>query len=1242
MLPSTDHARSSQQQHEKQRFSSSTPDLYDINGRVLVSQPLDAGSNKRRISVVDTPAKGAIAYQKQHHQFVSQTPTPDPFDHAGSRPDGGRPPLGHTSGNAQQQHHHYHHRPRSEASLSGHDLTTVCFNGTAESPASWVPIPETLASHGSALGPSPMLSAASSFSTRSSVQSLQLHRPQPLRHQQDAADSERQQASLHSAVPPSLGVEINPIYEWPAFLEYRRKQSEKGPDDRMGQKWPIERELAFIDALLLIAPIGRRKYQMSSQQDGGGGGGGCNEQYGRNMLISEYLWINCFLQHLAAGIPEPLREWKEEKDESGNLHRDKNGKPKPKVRHHEHYSPRKMVSSHLQVIKAFFKLHPSLYTLFPTQERIRDGDEPEGILSENLKADPVLLALREKRMPEERPNYAYWSWVLAADQRVHLRPSQCWICVSARTVRYVPDEVRGGGYAYNTATGERLDQAQFPHLNKNLRRDEWPRAATGVTGPLLHEYTQAIKQEPGGSAHAMKRDWAHDFPLLHKPLDQALRENVNDIFHCHVVLDVHGGDLPAGSELNSWVEVTIQQPGLHNHDWKVRTLLSRPPELCQDGVAGAEDDPASDKAFTEVVNSSGHVLNCKLAGTCSCDCVRSRQRPEIDVNPPAHELAIMLKELSRYPAHAFTGLVDDSGEGVVRGSSEWMKQEKESDAKKKKKKGKRPSVGNNRQSAGGAGKRAEDCGEDDATVDDDDDSTTENKFRKYMPDGPDKDTPTQIALAKRVAMMQELWSQEQPRHGAAGGQPGPWVRRGVILWTFATAYQVKEESSKLVIAKQDGATSWRFLTPIDPYSAEHRSRAILTGEQVVARAAAATAAAAEDDGLTPVHGLGAPAVHRSQVMSPDPGFQQHMSASMSENFAVATAWPDGDASADLAMAGQQQQQQQQQHGPAYARHSYHHQQRRPQQHHRPPRHTVPSYYGPVLGDMTGVGGGNVAPVAQMPPSSLAQLTGSGMAPNLSFLSTSSAADSVDSAVDPFLSSSLGGYGVVAPDGWEAHGMAEMDGASASSHWSIHGGSGVFGAGGGAAVVGSHPLPWDAHPQHQNQRYHHAAQQLQQQQQQHGPQRRSHHRQGNHHGSPGVWGVPTAASTPTSSAGLDMTATTTAAAAAGPAGQLQHHHQHAAWTAQVMSAASSLASSPCPTPASSHRDDGGGGGRGANRTSRPLKRARQDDDDGDAHGLYAALEPRLGYPRLEGYASVADAKYVEEHEEEDPPVWLKNE
>lgn len=258
MLPAADHARSSQQQQEdEQRFSSSTPDLYDVNGRVLASQPLDARTSKQRISLVDTPAKGVIAYQPQH-QVVSQTPTPDPFDHAGGRPDGGRPPLGHTSGNAQQRNHH---RARPEASLVGHDLTTLCFNGTAASSPAWGPIPESLVSHPGALGPSPVLSTARTFpSTRPSIQSLQLHRPQPLRHQQNAAGREKQQTSLvHNAVPSSLGVvEINPIYEWPQFLEYRRKQSEKGPDDRLGQKWPIERELAFIDgwflSLIILLP----------------------------------------------------------------------------------------------------------------------------------------------------------------------------------------------------------------------------------------------------------------------------------------------------------------------------------------------------------------------------------------------------------------------------------------------------------------------------------------------------------------------------------------------------------------------------------------------------------------------------------------------------------------------------------------------------------------------------------------------------------------------------------------------------------------------------------------------------------------------------------------------------------------------------------------------------------------------------------------------------------------------------
>lgn len=73
----------------------------------------------------------------------------------------------------------------------------------------------------------------------------------------------------------------------------------------------------LLVALLLIPHMGRKKYGMNQKQ--------C----GRNMLITDYLWI-AYCESLPPGIL-----------------------PDPKMKRH-----RKQVSSHIQVLKGFFRHHP--------------------------------------------------------------------------------------------------------------------------------------------------------------------------------------------------------------------------------------------------------------------------------------------------------------------------------------------------------------------------------------------------------------------------------------------------------------------------------------------------------------------------------------------------------------------------------------------------------------------------------------------------------------------------------------------------------------------------------------------------------------------------------------------------------------------------------------------------------------------------------------------------------------------
>ena len=71
--------------------------------------------------------------------------------------------------------------------------------------------------------------------------------------------------------------------------------------------------------------------------------------YGRNMLITEYLWIYHWLLHPA--LPGERIPDRKQRDKCNN------GKP------HKMFRTRKQVSSHIQVLKGFFQSLPTFKRL---------------------------------------------------------------------------------------------------------------------------------------------------------------------------------------------------------------------------------------------------------------------------------------------------------------------------------------------------------------------------------------------------------------------------------------------------------------------------------------------------------------------------------------------------------------------------------------------------------------------------------------------------------------------------------------------------------------------------------------------------------------------------------------------------------------------------------------------------------------------------------------------------------------
>ncbi|KAK4248015.1 regulatory protein abaA [Corynascus novoguineensis] len=577
-----------------------------------------------------------------------------------------------------------------------------------------------------------------------------------------------------------------------AFQNYRKKQADK-PE----QKWPEVLEGHFLDALLLIPQMGRSKYSIEQRQQG------------RNQLIGKYLWVaSC--RDLRPG-EKPSALLLEIRGEKG----------------------RKRVSSHIQVVRSFFATHRCLHFLFGSRQKDKDDKDERHVQKVPLKHNPVLIALSENRMPEQRPNYEYFAQILALNDQVQFRPRRCWIFVSQPDVVVTED-----GSGYLPTTGTKLRGAEYPHLRRNLQRDTWVKEEQLLfKGALLHEFTKEIQQVESGSVSDLSRKWESAFPSLHqrlKAITSSTTDATCDVLHLHTTLELkEKPSFPAESSLSSWVEFSIEQPHLLNHRWKVETRLVRPSEL-----SSVDDSSRKRSGQTKVCERHKdftikyqHQPGCDSSRSTTsgrCDCLSRRSRRDgvsvpFPVPFPATAWAQTLTKCAEYPAHPYNG----------------MKRHERGPAVK--------------------------CEKQD---------TEKTKSRRRSKEH------TQMNLIPKIAMMQEIFSCPPTLSREEGGNEiseGRWTRRGVILWTFDTIHSIVKEgkdTEKLQTAS-GGRTSWRFLTILDPASDHHLQQATVSGHR---------ASADEPRGVSNGITCASQPVSRTAILSPSPTYQQHLDINLNENF----------------------------------------------------------------------------------------------------------------------------------------------------------------------------------------------------------------------------------------------------------------------------------------------------------------------------------------------------------------------
>lgn len=234
-------------------------------------------------------------------------------------------------------------------------------------------------------------------------------------------------------------------------------------------------------------------------------------------------------------------------------------------------------------------------------------------------------------MPDVKPNYEYFSQLLALQSSITVRPKTVEVFVSSPDVK-IRDDV-----AYD-ASDKPLDQASFPHLTKYMNCDDAP----NVLGKdvLLHEYTRSLDRTTSAGVKTVTRRWQKDAPAMYDSLDLPTRDDDCLLLEMCSTVDLHEhARFPSGSELTGYVEVSLTQPALQNHRWKCVTKLTRPPEL--------HNEDGKPDIYT---NESGiHRRGCaESRQDCECDC-HLRPRQDIHVPFPAVEWASILSMAVQYP-----------------------------------------------------------------------------------------------------------------------------------------------------------------------------------------------------------------------------------------------------------------------------------------------------------------------------------------------------------------------------------------------------------------------------------------------------------------------------------------------------------------------------------------------------------------------------------------------------------------
>ncbi|KAI3326515.1 hypothetical protein HD806DRAFT_532147 [Xylariaceae sp. AK1471] len=541
------------------------------------------------------------------------------------------------------------------------------------------------------------------------------------------------------------------IYNTAPVARYRDKVR-RNKNNGKQQMWPLWLEDVFFDALLLIPPIGQTRIRTDGQPP---------IMNGRNILIAKYISMRGWTPTLP-GRRTPLWRLKGKRDCN---------------------RVRKQVSSHCQVLKAFYSTLATSHFLFHAKRSVLQEENSFSNLdrdTKSLKSYEILTAVANGRLPDKQPNYGYFSKLLNANDDVFLRPKEFRMFVSSSNMEkrvVLEDGTIKTQAARFTSSDQSAEEAADARPNSNDDSNS-EKVLDAGSSPLhvLHEYSRGLSQTESSSVGALSRKWAEHFPQLREKLIAAHNDTQPsdtetsrcvvgpcDTLHFVVSLDLETGrQCLDASELTCIVELSIGRSALYNHSWRTVTSVIKPDEL---RLSRSEPEVWDLDELAEAYIS--HDAGCTSGRPCRCT------QHSIRIPFPVDTWAAILMKLAPY-----TTTDRDNEENRLGSRSR-----------------RRRAEGRKIQDDSGLGKS-----------------------------GGSSSTRTVTELLSEVAVYQEIWSAPS----AGGCVPNmisgrSWTRRAVVLWTFHPAQKRKDESL------EPSGTTWRFLTKLGLSSQYHQEHAYVEG-----------------------------------------------------------------------------------------------------------------------------------------------------------------------------------------------------------------------------------------------------------------------------------------------------------------------------------------------------------------------------------------------------------------------------